>query len=95
MAAFPPIAAPCQRDSMTDLEHYSSRAFERAGEKRRDADWIAGKLADDDTPVLDNDELAEASWFTREQLRAPELDIELPSHDSIARRLIDAWIDTG
>jgi NAD+ diphosphatase len=52
-------------------------------------------VTDDPTIVLDDDELEKAAWFTREQLRAPDLDIELPRHDSIARRLIDAWIDKG
>ncbi len=44
---------------------------------------------------LDDDELAEARWFGRDELRAPDLDIELPRADSIARRLIDRWIARG
>jgi NAD+ diphosphatase len=49
-------------------------------------------------PALDfgDDELAEASWFTREELADPEaLGIRLPRHDSIARRLIEGWLAAG
>ena len=51
--------------------------------------------ADDGMITLDDDELAEARWFSRDQLRDPDLDIELPRHDSIARRLIDEWVARG
>lgn len=44
---------------------------------------------------LDDDELAEARWFGRDELTAANLDIELPRADSIARRLIDRWIAKG
>ncbi len=46
----------------------------------------------DDRIELDGDELAEAQWFTPDELVSGEADIELPRHDSIARNLIDNWI---
>ena len=50
-------------------------------------------VADGAALDLGDDELAEARWFSREELADPEgLDIRLPRHDSIARRLIDDWI---
>jgi len=49
--------------------------------------------ADDGALTLDDIELEEARWFSRDELRSPDLDIELPRHDSIARRLIDEWVD--
>lgn len=46
--------------------------------------------------VIDGDELADARWFTRAQLRAPaDHGINLPRTDSIARRLIEDWIAAG
>jgi NAD+ diphosphatase len=41
--------------------------------------------------VTDTNELIEAGWFTRDQLRAPE-GFVLPPDFSIARRLIDDWV---
>jgi len=49
-------------------------------------------VADSGDLTLDDAELAEARWFSRDELRDPDLEIELPRHDSIARRLIDAWV---
>jgi len=43
--------------------------------------------------ALNDDELAEAGWFTREQLRSGE--IVLPPRTSIAFQLIAAWHDKG
>lgn len=44
--------------------------------------------------TIDPTELADARWFTRKQLRAPEtVGIALPRPDSIARRLIEDWMD--
>jgi NAD+ diphosphatase len=44
--------------------------------------------------TIDPTELEDARWFTREQLRAPEtVGITLPRADSIARRLIEDWMD--
>jgi NAD+ diphosphatase len=46
------------------------------------------------TAIVRNDgELAEAGWFTREQLMLGE--IALPPENSIAFRLIEAWFDQG
>ena len=43
---------------------------------------------------LDEDEIAEARWFTREELRAiePGGPVQLPRIDSVARRMIEGWI---
>jgi NAD+ diphosphatase len=43
---------------------------------------------------LSPDEIAEAAWYTREQLRASSEDetFRLPRRDSIARRLVEDWI---
>ena len=45
---------------------------------------------------VDGDEIAEASWFTREEIRAQSSAglLTLPSSDSISRRLVDDWVDT-
>ena len=44
--------------------------------------------------TIDPTEIEDARWFTREQLQAPEtVGITLPRADSIARRLIEDWID--
>ena len=43
--------------------------------------------------TIDPDEIVDARWFTRDQLRRPEAcGISLPRLDSIARRLIEDWI---
>jgi len=42
--------------------------------------------------VMDPGELADCGWFSREQLRAPE-GFVLPPKFSIARRLIEDWIE--
>ncbi len=51
--------------------------------------------AGDPTINMGDDELAEADWYSRDDLRSADLDIELPRHDSIARRLIDDWVARG
>ena len=42
---------------------------------------------------LDEEEIAEARWFTREKLLAITSDgpVQLPRVDSVARRMVDAW----
>ena len=42
-----------------------------------------------------DDEIAEARWFTREELRAitPDGPVQLPRGDSVARRMISGWIE--
>jgi NAD+ diphosphatase len=49
----------------------------------------------DGDPMLqiDHDEIEEAQWFTREQLRAGTGPRALPPPVSIARNLIDRWLD--
>lgn len=48
---------------------------------------------DDPTLLLDADEIAEARWFSRADLRDPDrIGIRLPRPDSIARRLILDWV---
>lgn len=48
-------------------------------------------------PQLGPDELESAGWYTREELRnSPENEtFKLPRRDSIARRLIEDWLDEG
>jgi NAD+ diphosphatase len=42
---------------------------------------------------IDPDELKDARWFSRDQLRNHEaLGFSLPRADSIARRLIEDWL---
>ena len=46
--------------------------------------------------TIDPDELVDAKWFTRDELRNPDsVGISLPRVDSIARRLIEDWIAAG
>jgi NAD+ diphosphatase len=42
--------------------------------------------------VLDPDEIEEAGWFTREQLRTGAGPRALPPPVSIARHIIDRWV---
>jgi NAD+ diphosphatase len=42
---------------------------------------------------IDHDELKDARWFTRDQIRNHQaLGFSLPRADSIARRLIEDWM---
>jgi NAD+ diphosphatase len=46
--------------------------------------------------TIDPDELTDARWFTRDELRNPEsVGISLPGPHSIARRLVEDWIAAG
>ena len=46
--------------------------------------------------TIDPSEIADARWFTRDQLRHPnDNGITLPRGDSIARRLIEDWMDAA
>ncbi len=46
--------------------------------------------------TIDPEELTEARWFSRDELRRhAELGFSLPRADSIARRLIEDWIDAA
>jgi NAD+ diphosphatase len=42
---------------------------------------------------IDDDEIEEAQWFTRDQLRSGEGPRALPPPVSIARNIIDRWVD--
>jgi NAD+ diphosphatase len=44
---------------------------------------------------LDEDEIADARWFTRDDLRHLPGDgsVQLPRPDAVARRMVDAWIE--
>jgi len=57
---------------------------------------MLGFVAETDDPrlALDAEEIAEARWFSRAELRNPErVGIRLPRPDSIARRLILDWVE--
>ncbi len=46
--------------------------------------------------TLDDDELSDARWFTRDQVRHPEAHgFCTPRRDSIASRLIEDWVEIG
>ena len=45
---------------------------------------------------IDREELEDAAWFTRDELLHPtNRPVKLPSHDSIARHLIESWLMGG
>jgi len=45
--------------------------------------------------VLETTEMRDARWFTREDIENRKaLGFNLPPHDSIARRLIDDWLNS-
>lgn len=51
-----------------------------------------------DTEIrIDNEEIMEAGWYSRDYLKAltPESPLRLPRPDSIARRLIEDWLAEG
>jgi NAD+ diphosphatase len=49
-----------------------------------------------DAITIDAEELKDARWFARDALRAPDaLGISLPRVDSIARRLIEDWLEAA
>ncbi len=49
-----------------------------------------------ETITIDPSEIADARWFTRDEMRrCAELGFSLPRPDSIARRLIEDWIAIG
>lgn len=51
--------------------------------------------ADPDRLVADPTEISELRWFTREELRHPQAGLKLPGRLSIARWLIDEWLEEG
>jgi NAD+ diphosphatase len=53
-------------------------------------------VARDDALRIDPDELVDVGWYSRAQLSDPErCPIKLPNPDSIARHLIEDWLDEG
>jgi NAD+ diphosphatase len=49
-----------------------------------------------DTITIDREELRDARWFSRAEIREPEAHgFALPRRDSIARRLIEDWLHHG
>jgi NAD+ diphosphatase len=54
---------------------------------------FVARVDGDPTLHIDHDEIEEAQWFTREQLRAGTGPRALPPPVSIARNLIDRWVD--
>jgi NAD+ diphosphatase len=53
---------------------------------------MLGFMAEGDgaVPCTQDEELEDARWFTREQVRSGE--ILLPPPEAISRRLIEAWL---
>ena len=47
--------------------------------------------------VVLGEEIEEARWFTRDEMRAAEThdEIRLPSRFSISRRLVEDWLEEG
>ena len=54
---------------------------------------FTARVDGDPTLHLDDDEIEEAQWFTRDQLRSGEGPRALPPPVSIARNIIDRWVD--
>lgn len=54
---------------------------------------FTARVDGDLTLRVDDDEIEEAHWFTREQLRSGQGPRALPPPVSIARNLIDRWVD--
>jgi len=54
---------------------------------------FVARVDGDPTLHIDHDEIEEAQWFAREQLRAGAGPRALPPPVSIARNLIDRWVD--
>jgi NAD+ diphosphatase len=54
---------------------------------------FTARVEGDPTLHIDDDEIEEAQWFTRDQLRSGEGPRALPPPVSIARNIIDRWVD--
>lgn len=85
--------------------------FEEAGVRVRDVRYIESQawpyprslmlgyhatVVDDDAVRPDGEEIIQARWFTRDEIRrglAGELDVRIPGGISVAHRLIRAWFD--
>jgi NAD+ diphosphatase len=53
---------------------------------------FVARVEGNDVLVLDPDEIEEARWFTRAELRAGEGPKALPPPVSIARHILDRWV---
>jgi len=88
-------------------EAVAREVFEEAGVRVRDVRYHSSQpwpfpasimlgfyaLADEAAITLDDDEIRDARWFTRAEIRGIEgLGMRLPRADSIARRLIEDWV---
>jgi len=85
--------------------------FEEAGVSVRDVRYLASQAwpyprslmlgfqataVDEDAVRADGEEIVEARWFTRDEIRrglAGELDVRIPGGISVAHQLIRAWYD--
>ncbi len=82
--------------------------FEEAGVRVRDVTYHSSQpwpfpssimlgfyaVTDDSTLTVDPEELKDARWFSRDDIRNIEaLGMRLPRVDSIARRLIEDWVE--
>jgi NAD+ diphosphatase len=91
-------------------EAVAREVFEEVGVRVRDVRYhssqpwpfpssiMLGFYAETDDPALtvDSEELKDARWFTRAEMRTFEsLGLRLPRVDSIARRLIEDWLEAG
>jgi NAD+ diphosphatase len=91
-------------------EAVAREVFEEVGVRVRDVRYhssqpwpfpssiMLGFYAETDDPALtvDPEELKDAQWFTRAEMRHFEsLGLRLPRVDSIARRLIEDWLEAG
>ncbi len=88
-------------------EAVAREVFEEAGVRVRDVTYHSSQpwpfpssimlgfhaVTDDPALTVDTEELKDARWFTRDDIRNIEaLGMRLPRIDSIARRLIEDWI---
>jgi NAD+ diphosphatase len=75
-----------------DVQYHSSHPWPFPGNIM--LGYYAEALTEDIT--IDPEELKDARWFTREQMRnCDQYGFQLPRVDSIARRLIEDWIAAG
>lgn len=75
-----------------DVQYHSSQPWPFPGNIM--LGYYAEALTEDIT--IDPEELKDARWFTREQMRnCDQYGFQLPRVDSIARRLIEDWIAAG
>jgi NAD+ diphosphatase len=89
-------------------EAVAREVFEEAGVRVRDVTYHSSQpwpfpssimlgfyaVTDDPTLTVDPEELKDARWFSRDDIRNIEaLGMRLPRVDSIARRLIEDWVE--